>query len=96
MQNPEAPVEQSDSALQELAPQGALELAQRFIRNQPSHAEAGVLADLLHAVETESSFDLGSLYRLQLPRFEIAVGVLRDWRLQRYYLGEAASFGASH
>jgi hypothetical protein len=52
------------------------------------------MATLIHALRNEGPFDLGALYRLTLDEFELALQVLEDWRLQRYYRGTATAAAA--
>jgi hypothetical protein len=67
----------------------ALKKAQEFIAREHSHPDAVIMATLIQALQDEGSFDLGSLYRLAIDRFDLALQLLEDWRLQRYYLGSA-------
>lgn len=67
----------------------AINKAQEFIARERLHPDAAIMATLIQALQDESAFDLGALYRLALDRFELALQILDDWRLQRYYLGAA-------
>lgn len=69
----------------------AIEKAQEFIARDRSHPDAMVLAALIHALQDEGAFDIGGLYALAIDRFEVALQILQDWRLQRYYLGHASA-----
>lgn len=73
----------------------AIHKAQEFIARQPRHPDAIAMATLIQALQDEGSFDLGTLYELDLERFELALQILNDWRLQRYYLGHASAVGAN-
>lgn len=59
--------------------------ARAAIAQSPGDPELHTLERLLNALESEASFDLDSLYELGFDRFELAVGILREWRLARYY-----------
>jgi len=37
------------------------------------------------ALANERDFALSALYRLPFEEFELAIEVMRDWRLDRYY-----------
>ena len=50
--------------------------------------DARTMADLLTALESGNDFDLKRLYELPYKDFEVALGALRDWRLQRHYWRE--------
>lgn len=62
--------------------------ARAAIAQSPGDPELHTLERLLHALESETSFELDSLYELGFDRFDLAVGVLREWRLARYYSSE--------
>lgn len=70
----------------------ALNNARQFIEQRPAHPDARVLAGLIHALENDGSLQLSSLYGLSLDRFELAVEIVREWRLDRYALGKARVF----
>jgi hypothetical protein len=44
-----------------------------------------VLATLAVALANEREFPVADLYRLPFAEFELAIEVMRDWRLDRYY-----------
>jgi hypothetical protein len=72
----------------------AIDKAREFIASERSHPDAAIMATLIQALQDEGPFDLGALYRLALDRFELALQILEDWRLQRYYLGGASPAAA--
>lgn len=47
------------------------------------------IASLVTALESESHFNLNRLYELDLDQFEMALNVMKDWRVDRYYMGKA-------
>ncbi|HEX7892317.1 MAG TPA: hypothetical protein VF522_23405 [Ramlibacter sp.] len=63
----------------------AIESARAAIARSPHEEDLLTLQRLLHALEAEEPFDLERLYALGFDRFELAMGVLRDWRLAQYY-----------
>ncbi len=69
----------------------ALEQAREFIARDAAHPHALAMTTLIEALQAEGPFDLGALYQLDIECFELALRMLRDWRLQRYYLGPAAT-----
>lgn len=72
----------------------ALACARALILREPAHPDAVVLARLIQALHDEQAFEVASLYDLGIDAFDLALRVLRDWRLQRYYLGTAVAFQA--
>jgi hypothetical protein len=49
---------------------------------------------LVDALGTEEEFPLSDLYRLDYDSFEAALELLRDWRLDRYYMSRPGTLAA--
>ncbi|MDQ0017395.1 hypothetical protein J2W23_005808 [Variovorax boronicumulans] len=47
--------------------------------------DAKTLARLVLALEAEADFPLANLYGLELSTFDLALDILKEWRLDRYY-----------
>lgn len=73
----------------------AIKEARRFIERQPDHPTARVLSRLVLALESSHSFELVTLYDLDYDGFQLALDILREWRLDRYYAGKAKLFDLS-
>jgi len=73
----------------------AIKRARRFIEQSPQDPSALVLSRLVLALETEHSFELAELYDLDLEMFDLAIDILKEWRLDRYYAGKAKLFDLS-
>lgn len=73
----------------------AIKEARRFIARQPDDENARILASLVLALESDRSFELVTLYKLDYKAFNLAIDVLREWRLDRYYAGKAKLFDLS-
>ena len=73
----------------------AIKKARRLIETQPEAAASVVLSRLVVALESETAFDLAALYQLDYKSFELALEVLAEWRLDRYYSGKARLLSAS-
>jgi hypothetical protein len=70
------------------------QVAERITRD-PFSPENKVLSDLIVSLEREQSFVLNDLYTLSENDFDIAMVILSDWRLDRYYFGHAKLFNFS-
>lgn len=70
----------------------AIKSARRLITQDPSTLTAKTLAQLVLALESESNFDISSLYALDIDSFQLAIAILKEWRLERYYAGKAKLF----
>lgn len=66
--------------------------ARRLIEKDPLAADAVVLSALVTSLESDSPFALKDLYTLDEKHFEMALRIMSDWRLDRYYLGKAKIF----
>lgn len=63
----------------------ALKQARKLIEKKPESPAAQELSTLVVALESETPFALQSLYQLDYDDFELALDVLKEWRLDRYY-----------
>jgi len=70
----------------------AIHTAQRMIQSAPGTPVARTLATLIAAMESEGQFELASLYDLDIETFDLALAILEDWRIDRYYAGQAKLF----
>ncbi len=67
----------------------AIKKARRLILSQPQTLAAQTLSKLILSLENETEFSIADLYRLNLKEFEMAISLLEEWRLDRYYEGKA-------
>jgi hypothetical protein len=63
----------------------SIEAARAAIAESPLDPELRILERLLHALEVPEAFEVADLYELRFERFELALGILREWRLAQYY-----------
>ncbi len=70
----------------------AIKKVRRFMQTRPRSNEARVLALLAASLADEKPFRLGDLYELDLEAFELAIDLMRDWRLDRYYAARLRLF----
>ncbi|MDM0046257.1 hypothetical protein QTH91_17325 [Variovorax dokdonensis] len=73
----------------------AIKRARRYIEQYPMEPSAQILSRLVLALETEHGFELSELYELDLAQFDLAIEILKEWRLDRYYAGKAKLFDLS-
>ena len=64
----------------------AIKKARRIIEANPDSLEAKTLASLVLALESAGPVVLEEMYKLDSQNFELAIQVLREWRLDRYYI----------
>jgi hypothetical protein len=70
----------------------AIKEARHLIEEAPNDESAQILARLVLALETEISFAISDIYTLNRTHFELALRILQEWRLDRYYAGKARLF----
>ena len=63
--------------------------ARKLIETNPHTDAAKTLAALVRALESEETFNLTDLYKLNYDNFNLAIDVMKEWRLDRYYCGKA-------
>ena len=73
----------------------AIKEAQKFIANDPSGGDSRTLALLVLSLESKDPFPLERLYDLNMKQFELAIEVLREWRLDRYFAGKSKLYDMS-
>lgn len=67
----------------------ALKKTRKLMEQRPEKPAARVLADLVLALESEAPFQLSKIYQLDYEDFDLAIELLREWRLDRYYSSKA-------
>lgn len=73
----------------------AIKEARKFIEAAPENPSAKTLSRLVLALESEADFPISDIYKLDLERFDLALQILQEWRLDRYYAGKARLFDIS-
>lgn len=63
----------------------ALKRVRHRLQADPAAPASRVLAQLVLALESQHSLDVKSLYELDFDDFELALAVLREWRLERHF-----------
>lgn len=73
----------------------AIKAARRFIETDSANESAKILARLVLALESERSFELVTLYQLDYKSFQLAIDILQEWRLDRYYASKSKLYDLS-
>jgi hypothetical protein len=76
-------------------PMRAIKEARKFIEQEPDNPSAQTLSRLVLALESEADFPISDIYKLDFERFALALKILDEWRLDRYYAGKARLFDVS-
>ena len=70
----------------------AIKEVRKFILRNPGAPSSQVLARLAAALAEEREFQLGDLYELDREAFDLAIELMKDWRLDRYYAARIKLF----
>lgn len=70
----------------------AIKKARKLIEHNPSDSSAKTLSRLVLALESEGEFVIEDIYQLDMAYFDLALEILREWRLDRYFAGKAKLF----
>jgi len=62
----------------------ALHEAIKKIRSNPSDPTASTLGEMIKSLDSGEWFDLNKLYVLNYADFSLAMGILKQWRLDSY------------
>lgn len=73
----------------------ALKKVRKLIERNPGKPAAKVFSALVVALESDEPFKLSDLYRLDYDDFGLALELLSEWRLDRYYTSKAVLLGIS-
>lgn len=63
----------------------AIKKARKLIEANPGEPAAQIIAALVLALESETNISVTQLYKLDDKRFELALEILDEWRLDRHY-----------
>jgi hypothetical protein len=70
----------------------AIKQAKKLIEQNANSAVGLTFSKLILSLESDIEFSLRDLYSLDTAEFDLAIEVLRDWRIDRFYIGKAKAF----
>ncbi len=73
----------------------AIKEARKLIEREPQTVAAQTLSRLVLALENQSPFSISELYSLNYDHFNLALEILKDWRIDRYYASKVCDRLAS-
>lgn len=73
----------------------AIKKARKIIKSDPESRTSSILSGLVLALETNASYQLGSLYELDYKNYELAVDIIKEWRLDRHYASKVKLLSAA-
>ena len=73
----------------------AVKKIKRIIEQNPQDQASQIFSKLIKSLAEEVDFSIKDLYLLNTSDFQLAMEVLQEWRLDRYYMGKAKVFDAA-
>ena len=70
----------------------AIKKIKRIIEKNPQDKESQIFSKLVASLAEEVDFSIKDLYELDKHNFHLAIEVLQEWRLDRFYMGKAKVF----
>jgi len=70
----------------------AIKKIKKFIEHSPESTTGLVYSRLILSLEAEEIFPINELYKLNAHDFELALELMKDWRIDRFYIGKAKAF----
>ena len=74
----------------------AIKKAKKLIEKNPEQVFAKVLAQLVLSLESEAVFPIKALYDLPQDEFDFAIQILKEWRIDRHYMGKAKTVDVAY
>jgi len=70
----------------------AIQKIETFVESSPESVDAQALVRLILSLQAEAELSSSDLYKLNTEHFDLAMELLRDWRIDRFYRGRAKAF----
>ena len=73
----------------------AIKEARKLIEREPQTMASQTLSRLVLALEKQSPFSISEIYSLNYEQFNLALEILQEWRIDRYYASKVKLFDVS-
>jgi hypothetical protein len=70
----------------------AVKKIKNIIEQNSQDPASQIFSKLISSLAEEADFALKDLYLLDAKEFQLAMDILHEWRLDRYYMGKAKIF----
>jgi len=70
----------------------AIKQVKKLIKENPQSVVGQTFSKLILSLESDVQFAVKDLYSLDTADFDLAIEVLKDWRIDRFYIGKAKAF----
>ena len=73
----------------------AIKKAEKIIEKDITAPFAKILTHLILSLESNDDFHIKDLYELPPEEFDLAIEVLKEWRIDRHYMSKSKTFAAA-
>jgi hypothetical protein len=73
----------------------AIKKVRKYLVANPKSDDSQILSRLVAALGDDVPYKLSDLYKLEYDAFALAIALLEDWRLDRYYAARMKLFDAT-
>jgi len=70
----------------------AIKKLKNSIKDDPTTMQSKIYTKLILMLESEDGNPIQDLYKLDQQEFDIAISLLKEWRIDRFYVGKSKVF----
>ncbi len=70
----------------------AVKKLKKMIQDSPQSSQSKIYSKLILMLETEGDNPLKDIYTLDQEEFDLAISLLKEWRIDRFYVGKSKVF----
>ena len=74
----------------------AIKKAEKIIEKDINTPFAKILSHLILSLESNDDLRIKDLYELSPKEFDFAIEVIKEWRIDRHYMGKSKTFAAAY
>ena len=74
----------------------AIKKAEKIIEKDITKPFAKLLAQLIVSLESDDLFQVKQLYDLSPVEFDLVIDILKEWRIDRHYMGKSKTFATAY
>ena len=64
----------------------------KMIQDSPQSTQSKIYSKLILMLETEEDNPIKDIYKLDQDEFDLAISFLKEWRIDRFYVGKSKVF----
>jgi len=70
----------------------AVKKLKKMIQDSPQSTQSKIYSKLILMLETEEDNPIKDIYKLDQDEFDLAIFLLKEWRIDRFYVGKSKVF----